>query len=126
MASYQTPEFAQSSTRQNDWIDYRRDDGELLGWICPHDDDFIAIDRLGRLTTGVVDWLEAEEALEAIGLGYLADTFDLDQPNDEPMRVKILEVGTDRITVKEESFGVTIGPPISLPFPAPPELKQWS
>lgn len=74
MASYQTPEFAQSSTRQNDWIDYRRDDGELLGWICPHDDDFIAIDRLGRLTTGVVDWLEAEEALEAIGLGYLADT----------------------------------------------------
>ena len=32
----------------DDWTPHRRDDGELLGWIRPEGEDWIAIDVLGR------------------------------------------------------------------------------
>ena len=30
-----------------DWTPHRRDDGELLGWIHPDGDDWVAVDVLG-------------------------------------------------------------------------------
>ena len=61
-----------------DWIEHRRsDDGELLGWMKPAGEDFVAIDLLGRSRTEAVDWLTAEETLDTLGLTYLADPYEL-------------------------------------------------
>src|SRR6478609_748048 len=69
-----------------DWIPHRRDDGELLGWIRPEGDDWVAVDLLGREASAAVDWLEAESALEANGLSWLADVWVLDLPEGDAVR----------------------------------------
>ena len=65
---------------------HRREDGELLGWIRPADDAWVAVDLLGRELTGAVDWLEAEAALEAHGIAYLADPWMLEAEAERPLR----------------------------------------
>ena len=83
-----------------DWIEHRRGlDGELLGWMIPVDGGFVAIDLLGRARTDVVDWLNAEEALDDLGIGYLADPYELRLDSGEWLRVR------------------------TLPFPAPGTLR---
>ncbi|WP_353808882.1 hypothetical protein [Agromyces sp. SYSU T00194] len=109
-----------------DWIEHRRGDGELVGWMLPEDDGFVVIDLLGRRVTDVVDWGTAEETLDEAGLRYLAEPYLLDRPGDEPLRVRIVEASRDRILVTED-FGGAIGGPvperIALPFPAPEVLR---
>lgn len=86
---------------------------------------FVAIDLLGREITGVVDWLEAEETLDATGIGYLADPYELLLPDGRWLRVRILEVSPDGILVKRDDWGA-VGIPLieyTLPFPLPPELR---
>ena len=59
-----------------DWIEHKRGDRELLGWIAPDGDGFVVFDLLGRSRTPApVDWLDAEELLEELGIGYLADRY---------------------------------------------------
>ena len=54
---------------QEGWTPHRRpDDGELIGWIRPEGEAWVAVSLLGRELTGPVEWLEAEDALEATGL----------------------------------------------------------
>jgi hypothetical protein len=94
-----------------DWIPHRRDDGELLGWIRPEGDDWVAVDLLGREASAAVDWLEAESALEANGLSWLADVWVLDLPEGDAWRVKLVEVTpgrvgeAGRIVVQTDDFG---------------------
>lgn len=109
----------------NDWIEHRRSDRELVGWIVPRGDDFVIVDLLGRERGGPVDWLSAEEALEELGIGYLADIYVLALENGRDLRVRIAEVSSAGITVKKDDFG-DIGAPqhyFSLPFPAPASLR---
>lgn len=87
-----------------DWIEHRRDDGELLGWIVPEGEEFTAVDRLGRAWPPT-DWFGAESRLEDRGLGYLAEPFALRLPADTWIRVRIVEVSTAGIVVKEEDYG---------------------
>lgn len=104
---------------------HRRDDGELLGWIRPDGGDWVAIDLLGREVTGAVDWLAAEAALEARGIGYLAEPWMLDGEGPLPLRVRLVEVTPERIVVKADDFG-DVGRPghrIELPWPLPPRLR---
>ncbi|RLK46646.1 hypothetical protein [Microbacterium telephonicum] len=104
---------------------HRRDDGELLGWIRPADDAWVAVDLLGRELTGAVDWLEAESALEAHGIAYLADPWMLEAEAERPLRVRLVEVTPVRIVVKPEDFG-DVGRParrIELPWPLPSRLR---
>ncbi|WP_246140132.1 hypothetical protein [Protaetiibacter larvae] len=91
----------------------------------PAGDGFVAIDLLGRELTGEVDWLTAEETLDATGIGYLADRFELRQPDGSWIRVRIAEVSADRIVVKHDDFGA-IGMPqvfVTLGFPIPETLR---
>ncbi|MFS2279561.1 hypothetical protein V2S04_01920 [Microbacterium sp. OR21] len=120
-----------------DWIPHRRDDGELLGWIRPEHphrpeaDAWVAIDVLGRPASAAVDWLDAEAALEAVGLAWLADVWMLEGEAAEPLRVRFVEVTppTDepgRIVVKVDDFGDMQRPPadqLTLPWPAPRRLR---
>ncbi len=114
-----------------DWIEHRRGgpDRERLGWIRPvtqeEGDGFVAIDLLGRETTGVVGWLEAEEVLDAMGIGYLADPYELPLEDSRWLRVRIIGVSPDDIRVKRDDWGA-IGIPLleyAVAFPMPPELR---
>jgi len=112
----------------SDWIEHvRPGDRERLGWIRPSGDGFVALDLMGREITGVVDWLEAEEALEGRGLGWLADLWQLDRPDGSRERVRVVEVTTQRVVVKVDDFGDVgaVTATYVLPFPAPSSLQPF-
>lgn len=117
------------------WIEHRRGlDGELLGWMRPEGDGFVVVDLLGRDRTAALDWMDAEAALDALGIGYLADIYELrltDGEGDgggEWLRVRIAEVSPSRIRVKKDDWGAVGAPQIyyDLPFPAPASLRPLS
>ncbi len=109
-----------------DWIEHRRaGDRELLGWVRLDGEGFVAIDRLGHEVTGVVDWHDAEEALEERGLAWLADLWHLTHADGTATRVRIVEVSPERVVVKLDDFG-DIRAELrtwTLPFPAPDRLQ---
>lgn len=120
---------------RTDWTPHRRDDGELLGWIHPDGDAWVAVDVLGRRASDAVDWLDAEAALEEHGIGWLADPWMLEGESDRALRVRILEVTPDeegvpgRILVKVDDFGDVTRPQtqqFSLPWPIPERLRAPS
>ena len=88
-----------------DWIEHRRGDGELLGWMSPEGEEFVPIDLLGRPLTDPVDWLAAEEVLEAVGIGYLADPYELKLDDGQWLRVRVTEVSTDPHSGQERRLG---------------------
>ncbi|WP_282946564.1 hypothetical protein [Cellulomonas endometrii] len=109
-----------------DWSEHRRaDDRELLGWIRPDGEEFVAVDRLGRDLTGPVDWLAAEEALEGRGLRWLADLWQLGLPDGSVQRVRFVEVGPDRVVVAPDVMGAPGRGTHTLPFPAPATLRPF-
>jgi len=107
-----------------DWTPHRREDGETLGWIRPEGELWIPLDRLGRESGAPMEWLDAEQALEERGLGWLAERWWLD---GEPVR--IAEVNEEQIFVVTDYYGgaSAVGAPrerIELPWPAPEGLSQ--
>lgn len=110
-----------------DWIEHRRaDDRERVGWMKPVDDGFVAFDLLGRPRTEVVDWLHAEEVLDALGIGYLADPYELRLESGAWLRVRIAEVSPSGIRVKKDDWGDMTAPQIyyDVPFPAPTDALR--
>lgn len=113
-----------------DLTPHRRDDGELLGWIRPSGDDWVAVDLLGRDASSPRDWLDAEAVLEERGLGWLADVWML-ETDAAPRRVRIVEVTPDhdgiagRVVVHTDDLGSIDAPfeRIELPWPAPASLR---
>jgi hypothetical protein len=119
------------SVTAEDWIEHRRGDRELLGWMLPQGDGFVVIDLLGRPRTGPLEWLAAEEFLEDLGIGYLADRYLLNDEDAGRHPVRIGEVSTAGVTVIVDDFGAAsaVAPPgtsgperIRLPFPVPAEM----
>ena len=115
-----------------DWIPHRREDGELIGWIRESGDDWVAVDVLGRAASEPGDWMKTEEALEEIGLRFLADSWVLEGEAEVPLRVRFVEVTpsttTDegRIVVKVDDFGDMDRPATEqfvLPWPLPERLR---
>jgi len=115
----------------SDWTPHRRDDGELVGWIRPEGDGWVAVDLLGHAASDPVDWLDAEEALESRGLSWLADIWMLELGSAEPLRVKLVEVTPGRIgeagrvVVQTDDFGAIDAPVerFELPWPSPDSLR---
>lgn len=116
----------------HDWIPHRRDDGELLGWIRPAGDGWIAVDVLGRSISEPVEWLDAEAALEEHGLAWLADAWMLDGETERALRVRMVEVTPDRggapgrIVVKIDDYGDmsrNATDQFVLPWPVPERLR---
>lgn len=111
---------------REDWIEHRRGpDGELLGWMRPDGDGFVVIDLLGRERTGSVDWFAAEETLDALGIGYLADPYELLLDDGPWLRVRLAEVSGREIRVKKDDWGDMTAPQIfySVPFPPSDVLR---
>ncbi|AYF98544.1 hypothetical protein [Protaetiibacter intestinalis] len=109
----------------DEWIEHRRGDGERVGWILPVGDGFVAIDLLGRERTGQTDWSSAENALEELGIGYLADLYELRQSDGAWLTVRIAEVSSTRVVVKDDDFGAVGAPQRfhELPLPVGDELR---
>lgn len=115
-----------------DWIPHRRGiDGELVGWIRPDGDEFVAISLFGEEISGRLDWVAAEEALEDRGLSWMADVWTLEREGRR-IRVRIVEVspaepsgGRGHVTVKTDDFGAVDVPYelIELPWPPPAALR---
>lgn len=108
------------------WIPHRREDGELVGWIVPEGEGFVTIDLLGRPRSAEpVDWVAAEEVLEELGIGYLADIYAYRVSAEDWARVRIVEVSTDGVTVKEDDYGDVAAdlPRYRLAFPADDGLR---
>jgi hypothetical protein len=115
-----------------DWTPHRRDDGELLGWIHPAGDEWVAVDVLGRPASAPLGWLDAEAALEEHGISWLAEAWMLEGEAERPLRVRIVEVtpGGDgepgRIVVKIDDFGDMTRPATErfvLSWPIPDRLR---
>ncbi|WP_382306519.1 hypothetical protein [Herbiconiux sp. UC225_62] len=106
------------------WIEHRRGDGELVGWMRPEGDGFVVIDLLGREVSGPIDWFDAEALLDELGLRYLADPYLLDLDGTS-LRVRITEVSTRRIRVKKDDYGDITVPlrEFELAWPMPDELR---
>jgi hypothetical protein len=109
-------------------IPHRRGDGELLGWMRPAGEGFVVVDLLGRERTGELDWLAAEETLDALGIGYLADPFELRLDDGRWLRVRLTEVSTEGIRVKREDWGAIDIPLVEyeVEFPLPDRLRPWA
>jgi len=108
----------------DDWIEFRRGDRELLGWMVAEGDGFVVIDLLGRPRTPPLEWLAAEEFLEELGIGYLADRYLY---AGRPVRIG--EVGTTGVTVIADEYGAAqaVGGTqerFDLPFPVPADLLR--
>ena len=109
------------------WIPHRRGDGELVGWIVPEGEGFVTIDLLGRPRSAEpVDWVAAEELLEDLGIGYLAEIYAYRVSADDWARVRLIEVSADGVTVKEDDFGDVAAdlPRYRLAFPVGDELRR--
>lgn len=109
-----------------DWTPHRRpEDRELLGWIRPEGDDWVAVSLLGREVSGPGEWLDAEAALEEAGLAWLAEPWMLEGVGHAPVRVRLVEVTPERIVVKADDFGDVRASTTryELPWPAPATLR---
>lgn len=60
---------------------------------------------MGRRRTGIVDWMQAEETLDELGLGYRADPHELRLDDGSRLRVRIAEVSPVAIRVKKDDWG---------------------
>ncbi|MFD6177204.1 MULTISPECIES: hypothetical protein [unclassified Isoptericola] len=109
-----------------DWIEHRRpEDREAVGWLRPDGDDWVAVSLLGRDVSGPLDWSDAEEALEETGLRWMADVWMLERDDDEPLRVRLVEVTPGRVVVQTDDFGAidAVVTRYELPWPAPGALR---
>ena len=105
------------------WIPHIRDDGEVIGWIdvdsaAPH---IVPIDRLGRSLDPVTDWMDAEFALDELGLRFLMNHF-----RSSVLRVRIRQLYDDRIivtTAASDAIG-DVGEEFVLTFPAGAQLAH--
>jgi len=96
-------------------------------------DGFRVFDLLGRERTpteagGAIDWLAAEELLDELGIGYLADPWALRLADGAERPVRIAEVSARGITVVADEFGAAsaVGADperFRLPFPVADELR---
>lgn len=113
------------------WIEHCRSDREVVGWIAPEGDGFVPHDLLGRPRSAQpLDWLDAEEALEQLGIGYLADRYRLVLPGGGEGPVRIVEAGTEHVVVVGDDCGAAsvVGggtDRFTLRFPVGDELRPW-
>jgi len=113
-----------------DWLEFRRSDRELVGWLRPLDEGWVPVDLLGRdAAPAPLDLDRAEALLDERGLSFLAERWLLDH-DGTTSQVRIAEVSPDRVVVLLDDFGLASAvipgrEPVrwTLPWPAPETLR---
>jgi hypothetical protein len=113
-----------------DWLEFRRSDRELVGWLRPDGEGWRPVDLLGRDAAPVPLELErAESVLDERGIGFLAERWSLDL-DGVAVPVRLTEVSVDRIVVTDDAFGSAAAvlpgrrrATWTLPWPAPETLR---
>lgn len=113
-----------------EWVEVRRSDRELIGWLRPEADEWMPVDLLGRdAALEAVDFARGESVLEERGLGFLAERWSLSLADDEVF-VRLSEVSTSRVIAVLDDYGAAAAvmpgrEPVRwvLPWPAPQELR---
>lgn len=112
------------------WIEHRREDREIVGWIAADGEGWRPYDLLGRAAApGPVEWLEAEAILEELGIGYLAQRWALRLDDGTERPVRIAEASVDGIVIGFDEFGAAsaVGGErerVRLAFPVPEGLLR--
>lgn len=87
----------------SEWFPHRREDGEVVGYLEPRGDVFLPHDLLGRPLGPAVEWLEGEQQLEQLGIGWLAEPHRL--AIDGGRRVRIVQLDAQQLTLVDDEFG---------------------
>lgn len=91
---------------------YRLDDGELVGYLIPADDDLVVPTTIfGYDLDRAMDRFAAEQTLEDIGLSYLADAWLLTHDDGSEQRVVLVECDPEEIVVANAGFALVMGAP---------------
>lgn len=118
-------------TVPSDWLEFRRSDRELIGWLRPEGDGWVPVDILGRdAATVPLDLERAEGVLDELGIGFLAERWSLDL-DGLAVPVRLSEVSVDAIVVVDDAYGsaAAVVPgrrraTWTLPWPAPDTLRR--
>jgi hypothetical protein len=114
-----------------DWLEFRRSDRELVGWLRPEGDGWVPVDLLGRdVAPDALDLDSAEAVLDELGIGFLAERWSLEH-DGRTLAVRISEVSTEEIVVLDDEYGsaAAVAPgrrraTWTLPWPAPATLRR--
>lgn len=119
-----------------DWIPHRRSrDRELVGWLRPEGEGWVAVSLFGTDLTAAVDWITAEETLDDASLAWMADVWMLERADAAPVRVRIVEFSPDKVTgdgvepgrvvVNTDNYGAidVATEKFVLPWPPPAALR---
>ena len=104
------------------WIEHRRTDGELVGYLVEPNDDsdlYQPVNIFGVPLGEPAEIVTAMDLLEEVGLGSLAEPWWLRTDDGRRIRVKIYEATPDQVTVVLDDFsaGADLGTRTTLPVP---------
>lgn len=112
------------------WTPHRRaDDGEVVGYLAPVDDDpdlHVPMSLLGHPLAEAGDEWAAAEVLERTGLSMLAEQWRCTVDGAE-VRVRIVSVSPSHAVLKHEDFGDMshdYGAQMTLALPAGDALRR--
>lgn len=96
---------ATTPTTMRDWIEHRReDDGELVGFLAPIGDRFIAMTVFGSQLAQPLDRPDAKDVLDTRGLSYLAARWQLQVDDQTQILVEINEASPECVVVHSVDF----------------------
>lgn len=95
-----------TSSNIEDWIEHRREeDDELVGFLAPIGDRFIAMTVFGTPLAKPADRVDAEHLLNDSGLSYLAERWSLQIDDQSQISVEIVEASPEQVVVQNVDFG---------------------
>ena len=91
---------------------YRPDDGELIGYLIPADDELVIPTTIfGYRLEPAMDRFAAEQVLNDLGLSYLANVWLLADEDGSERRVVLVECNADEVVVADAEFALVVGAP---------------
>lgn len=109
-----------------DWTPHHRSsDRELVGWIRPAGEGWVAVSLLGADLTEPGEWLDAEAVLDEADLSWLGEVWMWEQPDAAALRVRLVELTGERVIVQTDDLGAVDAPVtrFELPWPPPSTLR---
>ncbi|WP_109473663.1 hypothetical protein [Ornithinimicrobium cavernae] len=92
-----------STPYADSWVPVHREDGELIGFVCEDATGWRPLTVFGHPIADVGDREAAEDRLHAVGMSYLAESWELREGEDW-VRVEVVEASPSRVMVQLVDF----------------------